>query len=224
MIYLLLQGCLGDPSASLTGRIVNSELAGIANANVTIRDGAGAVFSETEADEMGNFNVQLPALSTFFLEAEATNMPPTAFTGFAGEGETIAPAKTLIVRSEFEVETVINTFENCSNTERGLIDGRVAVDIPGQESTALPAVTTATIRGIDAAGLIYDGCYLPNEDGLEMTETGNSGRYAIMGLPEGVITLRVTVQYDTDTSEDFDHILYVPNNGATALDPTLIPL
>ena len=103
-----------------------------------------------------------------------------------------------------------------------MIDGQTLVGIPGQNTTDLPIVTTATVTAFDAEETPFHGCY--TSDGDEATQTGDTGQYSIMNLETGIYNLTVTVAYDEQNTEDFEHLLYVPEQGSAPLYPTLIPL
>ena len=67
-----------------------------------------------------------------------------------------------------------------------------------------------------------EACYVsPTTD---PPQTGETGRYLIPTLSQGVHEVMVNIQYDSQTESDFYFLVYVPENGIAPLLPTLIPL
>ena len=56
------------------------------------------------------------------------------------------------------------------------------------------------------------------------SETGDSGRFAVFGLPEGPHLLEITVEFDDENSETFPYLVYVPEEGNVPMYPAFITL
>ena len=215
--------CLSTPETQLTGTVFDSSSTPVSQAKVVVHDQDGNMFSQANADPDGFFDVALPTLSTFFIVASAEGMPPQSFTGVSGQGETTVPDGTIWLRQQQEINDRMAEFSQCSQTSMPMIDGQIVVGIPGQSLADLPVVTTASVVALNDDQDAIAGCYLSDTE-EPATQTGESGQYAVMGIEAGIHTLRVTVNYDENTVESFDHLIYVPEQGAAPMYPTIIPL
>ena len=222
MLWFLIS-CLPSMETQLNGIVVDSAANPIPQANIVVHNENGETFSESNADEDGVFKVELPTFEVFFVVLSAEGMPAQSFTGVAGEGETTAPTGTLWLRTQQEIDSLMTDFSSCEQTGLSMIDGQVLVGIPGQNTTDLPIVTTASVVAVDDEEIPYQGCYTSDTE-EPATQTGDSGQYSIMNLESGIYNLTVTVDYDGQNVEDFEHLLYVPEQGSAPLYPTLIPL
>ena len=215
-----LVGCLATMDASLSSSVIDDEGAPVESATVTIYDINEELFSSTTTDSNGAFSVSLPPHQTFFAVLEHESHLPTSHTGFAGEGQTEAEEKLMIQNEEaFRIRQA--QYSDCGDSF-GFIEGEVRVAIPDQDVEDMPIVTTA--RAI-AYNLDYVGttaCYI--DPSAEIPQTGDSGRYLIANLSEGLHEVLLTIQYDPQTQKEFYYLVYVPQNGIAPLLPNLIPL
>ena len=206
--------------ASLSSSVVDDEGEPVADASVIIYDINEEIYASTTTSSDGSFSVLLPPHQTFFAILEHENFLSTSHTGFAGEGQTQAEEKLTIQDLEaFRIRQA--EYSNCGESF-GFIEGEVRVAIPEQEVIDMPIVTTA--RAI-AYNLDYVGtpaCYV--DPSTEPPQTGESGRYLIANLQEGLHEVLLTVQYDPQTQKEFYYLVYVPKNGIAPLLPNLIPL
>ena len=111
--------------------------------------------------------------------------------------------------------------------ETGFIEGEASFYISGTPVSDLPTLTTATASAEQNETMTYDGCYLPTVDEesgemVESTMTGDSGQYAIFGIPEGLTKLTVELDVDGELYE-YPYWVYVPADGVVPLRPTLVP-
>lgn len=212
--------CIAEPSASLSAQATDSLGNAIPNAQIDIIDLDAQLFSTSYADDNGYFKSTLPPLQTFFAVLSHPDFMSTAHTGFAGEGES-ALESTLLMENPVDFAYRQEEYSNCA-TEGGYIEGEVRIAIPEQEISDLPIVTTARATAFDLNYASTPACYQTQEE--ESTFTGETGRYLISDLHEGVHEVLITVQYDEQTQKDFYYLVFVPQNGFAPLLPTLIPL
>lgn len=104
----------------------------------------------------------------------------------------------------------------------GFIEGEVRVAIPDQEVEDMPIVTTARAIAYNLDYVGTSACYI--DPSTEIPQTGESGRYLIANLSEGLHEVLLTVQYDPQTQREFYYLVFVPQNGIAPLLPNLIPL
>ena len=219
MLASLLLSCLSEPDARMSGAVLDSAGQPFPLADIEIRDSMGSLFAEGAADAGGAFEIELPPFSTFFAVFSADGHPPSSFTGFAGDGLFEVENGTLYLRSAGELADVAAPFSDCG-TGFGMIDGEVRLAIPEQDPSDLPLVETATATAYGEDGTETAACY----DGESTEGTGESGRYAVFGLPEGVTVLEVGLDLGNGYTESIEHIVYVPDGGAAPLYPTLFPI
>ena len=216
----MLGGCLATMDASLSSSVIDDNEAPVSDATVTIYDLNEEIYSTTTTASDGSFSVSLPPLQTFFAVLEHEDHLSTSHTGFAGEGQTEIE-DNLKIQSNEEFQLRQAEYTNCGDSF-GFIEGEVRVAIPEQEFEDMPIVTTA--RAI-AYNLDYVGtpaCYIDPD--TEPPQTGDTGRYLIPNLKEGLHEVLLTVQYDPQTQKEFYYLVYVPKNGIAPLLPNLIPL
>ena len=230
LLFSLTMGCLPTMSASITATITDNNQEVVPNPTIEIRAWDGSLLEELNGDETGTFQVNLPPYQEFFVIASSEDHPPTSFTGYSGEGEYAVPNGTLWLRTFEEVNTVVSEFTTCAESdgaETGFIEGEAKLYISGTPVSDLPTLTTATASAEQNETMTYDGCYLPTVDEesgemVESTMTGDSGQYAIFGIPEGLTKLTVELDVDGELHE-YPYWVYVPANGVVPLRPTLVP-
>ena len=132
-------------------------------------------------------------------------------------------APDVILKLSFFLENSLNTLD----TETGFIEGIAKLYISGTPTSDLPTLTTATASAEQNETVTYEGCYLPSVDDesgetIESTMTGDSGQYAIFGIPEGLTKLTIELDVDGEV-EEYPYWVYVPTNGVVPLRPTLVP-
>ena len=217
---LFLVGCLATMEASLSSSVIDEEGAPVSDASVTIYDLDEEIHSTTRTNSDGSFTVSLPPLQTFFAVLEHENYLSTSHTGFAGEGQTQAE-EDLIIRNEELFRIRQAEYPDCGESF-GFIEGEVRVAIPQQEIEDMPIVTTARAIAYNLDYVGTEACYI--DPSTEPPQTGETGRYLIANLREGLHEVLLTVQYDPQTQKEFYYLVYVPQNGIAPLLPNLIPL
>ena len=227
MTLLFLTACLPEMVSTLTASITNTSEVPIADARVLIRDQYGMEYGRVTADANGYFTADLPAYASFFLIISADNYETSSFAGYSGEGDNSAPNGTLFLRTETEITANNAEFDGCSVGDPQL-DGEIRMYIPGQEYSDMPLVTSATVAVYDANEVATDGCYLPTTDEetdeVSSIQTGETGRFLVPNLDQGLHRMEVTVDYGDGTDETFPYYVYVPSEGNVPLYPTLVTI
>ena len=226
LLFSLAMGCLPTMSASITATITDNNQEIVPNPTIEIRAWDGSLLEELNGDETGSFQVNLPPYQEFFVIASSEDHPPTSFTGYSGEGEYAVPNGTLWLRTFEENYTAWSQHVD-QVAETGFIEGEAKLYISGTPVSDLPTLTTATASAEQNETMTYDGCYLPTVDEesgemVESTMTGDSGQYAIFGIPEGLTKLTVELDVDGELYE-YPYWVYVPADGVVPLRPTLVP-
>ena len=230
LLFSLTMGCLPTMSASITATVTDNNQEIVPNPTIEIRAWDGSLLEEINGDETGTFQADLPPYQEFFVIASSDEHPPTSFTGYSGEGEYAVPNGTLWLRTFNEVENKANEYTTCDVTEEaetGFIEGQVKLYISGTPDADLPTLTTATASAEQDETSTFEGCYLPTTDEetgeiLESSMTGDSGEYAVFGIPEGLTKLTIELDIDGEV-EEYPYWVYVPANGVVPLRPTLVP-
>lgn len=226
----LTMGCLPTMSASITATITDTNQSIVPNPTIEIRAWDGSLLEELNGNQDGTFEAVLPPYQEFFVIVSSESHPPTSFTGYSGEGEYAVPNGTLWLRTFEEVNSLASEFTTCANTDiagAGFIEGETKLYISGTLESDLPTLTTATASAEQNETVTYEGCYLPSIDEesgdiVESNMTGDSGQYAIFGIPEGLTKLTIELDID-DEVEEYPYWVYVPENGVVPLRPTLVP-
>jgi hypothetical protein len=219
-MILLFFACLPNPSATLATTITDSSGLPVANVQIEIIDLNEQTYSSTITNSDGSFQAPLPPLQTFFAILSHPDFMTTTHTGIAGEGETEL-SNTLIIQQQEEFQARQVEYTDCIE-EGGYIEGEVRIAIPDQEIETLPIVTAARATAFDLDYQATPSCYV--DPTTEPPQTGETGRYLIPNLPEGVHEVLLTVQYDAQTQREFYYLVYVPKDGIAPIFPTLIPL
>ncbi|MDP6933096.1 MAG: carboxypeptidase-like regulatory domain-containing protein [Myxococcota bacterium] len=213
----------------LTGHVLDEqdeEAGPIPEATIELRDGNTEAYSEATTDEDGAFSIAAPAGDNIYVSLSADGYTTTAFTGATSYSDVEVEDGTLWMRSEAQVDVLRNLFDGCSLDDGGIVEGEVRVYIPDQDADELPLVTTAYAVAYTPDGDAYEACYLDDEGNSdpEATQTGNTGRFAIFGLPEAPLT--VYLNYDPGAGDAIERVFYVylPENGIAPLYPAYVEL
>jgi hypothetical protein len=231
-MILILTACL-PTSTTMTGAVMDAQTDGapVPDAEITIRSPTGNQWDAAVADTTGTFEVTLPIHSIFYFSAAAEGFTTTVFTGVTDESPVEVPDGTLWMRSPDEIEALIQDFGDCgvedSANGGGTIEGEIRMQVVENSATdSLPLVTTAAVLAYDESGVAYPGCYF-DDDGVasaDSSRTGETGRFAIFGVPSGIISLQIRYDYGgIDEQEDW-YPLYMPDNGTIPMWPTLVSM
>ena len=232
MILALLLGCNPLPDViAMTGTVWDEPYEGghaVAGAAIAVLDDGYAAFDDQAADADGAFTVDLPAGVPFFLTVSAEGFVPTAFSGTAGIYDFEAPAGYPWVASEAWMDELRADFSACPTVgaEGTVGAGEVRGFVSDVAYDDLPLVLTATARAFASDGNEYAACYLDDEgaSSADATETGDTGRFAIFGVPAGevVVDVRYTDPGGTVPVELFRFV--APEQGLVPLYPALVDL
>jgi len=231
-MWLLLLACADPlPAVVIEGKAL--DLPGISGlpvpgAEIETRDGAGEPFDAVTADEKGRFSAELRQSSAFTVTGSAAGFVPTAFAGLAGLDSIAIPNGFFYLRSAEQIAALREEHAACATAgdEGAVIEGeaRLFINIDPDDYDTLPLITTAQLTANGADGAVYTACYL-DDAGLSdstATVTGDTGRFAIFGLPAGLTTLRSTYTIGEEEKDESAFTLWLQADGAAPLYPLFV--
>ncbi len=201
MTLLLILAC--DPmvtEVTMSGLVLDAPAnAGnaVADAIVTTLNGGGVLFDDTTTGDDGGFSVLVPAGAPFFVGVEKEGYVSTSFSGTAGVADFDAgTGYPWLATTDWVAEQRAAWSACASSSDDGvLVVGQaLAVVTGGSDYTQWPPMPNASVVGRGSDGVAHEGCY-EDDDGLaaaSATGTGNTGMYAVFGLPAGEVVLEVT--------------------------------
>ena len=229
MLWIALMAC-AEPTKSeveMTGLILSGldATTGAADVDLIVRDGNTDDYSQTTTDDDGRFTVKVPASSVMHLEIDGSGYVPTAFSATSGAANFEVPVGALWLRSELEIETLKDTFDNCPSVDLpgGVVEGEVHFNAVHDTSESHLIAEEATVIVYEADGSTHTVCYLDTdgESLAEGDEVGATGRFAAFGIPAGPITVGFTSYLGEQSQESFGYVL-LPDNGVGPFYPALI--
>ncbi len=227
MILILLMACEPLPTTvALSGTVLDApdgEGSPVAGASVVTFDDALETVGEAVTDAAGAFEVDVPAGYAFFLHVDADARVPTAFSGTAGLTDFGAGDGYPWSADQAWVDAQRADFAGCGTAgdAGAIVAGEARVPLAGGAST--PLVPDVTVEAIGADGVTRVACYLPVDDaGTAGVETGESGRFAVFGLPAGpaLVSLNWTLDSGAYTITDYRFVL--PEGGVVPLFPAYV--
>ena len=232
MMTLLMAACVvGDaPQISVSGRLYDSpdsDAGVVAGAQVTALDAYGVEVDAATADDAGEFSVDVVGWDVFHLHLQADGYATTAWSGTAGETDIIADDGVLWLRSEADLDALRATHANCPTAQDagGVVEGVMRLYIPSQEDNdTLPLVTTGVVTAWTVDGVAYSACYLDDEGASdpEATTTGETGNFAIFGVPTGPISVELGYSTYGVAAESGWYFVWLPESGVAPLHPALV--
>lgn len=229
---LLLTGCWTLPEeVRLTGVLLDEYHGyGLEGATVEVHDPLGEPWSQGTTGAEGAIDIGVPASSAFFVTFSADDSTvPTSFTGLAGSEDVVAEDGALFMRSAAELEALRAEFAACPRVDdagpiiEGVVRPYLAVD---QEPEELPTITTAWVTVYAADDTAYEACYL-DDDGNSLPDgdrTGNTGRFAVFGVPEGPLTVEVSYDVTDNFSMTSYYIVRAAPGGVVPMYPAWVEL
>ena len=194
----LVVACTPEPQEGvLTGIVTTGPEASaqtVEGAGVRTFGMDGNQLDDVVTAEDGSFQATVPYGGTFFIEIDGGEIP-TAFSAVSQYGAVEGGHGDLWFRTGGQVEAIRSVYSACATAaeDGGIIEGEVQVYLAVNEAEDLPLITTATVQATAEDGTVYEACYLNNlgetEDALFWT--GNTGRFAIFGVPAGLYDLEV---------------------------------
>lgn len=231
-MWLLLLAC-ADPLTAVVIEGKALDLPGISGlpvpgAAIETRDGAGAPYDAVTADEKGRFSAELRQSSAFTVTGSAAGFVPTAFAGLAGLDSIAIPNGFFYLRSAEQLTTLREEHDACAAAASpgAVVEGeaRLFINIDPDDYDTLPLITTAEITAEGADGAIYAACYFNDagESDAAATVTGDTGRFAIFGLPAGLTTVRSTYTIGDEAQDETAFTLWLEADGAAPLYPHFV--
>lgn len=199
-MILLLAACLPDVGVVTMYGIVhdapNSEGNLVEAATVETRDYDGEVVGTAQTDFAGNFAVDVPEGVDFFVEVRKDGHVPTHFSGLAGVYDFDAGAGYPWVAPTAWVDGVREDFANCPTVDLpgGVVTGEVRLYISNIDPSGAPLIETGEVSVYTTASdEILWACYLDDEGNsiADGTQTGATGRFAVFGIPAGLMAVEV---------------------------------
>lgn len=234
LLPLFLAACGGLPDeVILEGVVLDQPVDGapLAGAALEVRDEAGALYDSGKADPSGVFELAAPAGDVIFVDVTAPGFVRTAHTGVAGlQDRQIVEPGSLYGMSEAFLAEWEARFAGCPGIgEGGAVFGEVRIwDVVEPGTDIHPLVKTAVVTLEDDAGKTWKACYL--DDAGEAVDpeaqwTGSSGRFAIFGVPEGLVRLRILYEYAPGRwTPPTDYPVRVPGQGVAPRFPAFVEL
>lgn len=200
-IIPLIAAC--TPEVTVRGTLLGTRAdKSLAWPNATVRafDQDGVLYDTTTSSRAGRFAVSVPRGQTVFIEVGDEWHPTASFTGVSGFTSPLvvnrAEDPDLYGVKTVEYEELRAMLEGCP----GLDDGAVVVgqvfanDLIDMTTDDHPIIITASASVLPLDGEPIEGCYLDPSGSTydpEADRTGNSGMFAVVGLPPGLHTLVV---------------------------------
>ena len=229
---LALGGCTTIGDVAVRGTVFASPDGEVplADATVILRDVRGKIYDRGRTDADGDFEVAAPPASDIVAEVQADGYASSAFAGVTGEEPVFkVPDGTLYAVDEDEVVDWETQFAGCPGIgQGGAILGEIRVRELTEPGTDIHAIVTAGSTTVEMDdGTVLDACYLDDE-GLGLEEgrevTGETGRFAIFGVPEGFGTMTVRYAYTPNTVVEERTVVFVPEGGVSPWFPAWVSL
>lgn len=197
----------------------------LARGTITIYDQDGVAYATTSTDASGRFATVGPGGQTVFATVDGEGLATSSFTGITGAPNTGPLVVALDEHQDSplygvlltEVDELRATFAGCpgADGDGGLVFGEVRViGITDPVTDEEPLVRTAVVSVLGEAEQEFQACYL--DDAGEVYDpaagvTGDSGRFAIFGVPTGLWTLSVSFSAFVDSDVETFSQLFVPD-------------
>ncbi len=224
-----LIGCADKATVQVSGRVYDGPNSGVSVAGVEIQavDTAGATIATTEADSRGTFLIDMPESTVFFLVLSKEGWVTTSFTGKAGLADVRSPDGALFLRAPEVHADAAADFADCDRggTGTGSIDGVLRLYVGGNyEDIDEAPILENGYAWVDTAEETVLSCFLPDAEGEAGTVTGETGRFALMGLSPGVALLHLAYEEGEAAGHVDEYPVYVPEDGVVPLVPAFATL
>lgn len=231
-VLLLLTACSRIPgSVAMTGTLFQdaSAEAALAGGALSVRDVYGDPYSEATAESDGQFSVDVPAGAFFTLVITGSDAVPTSFSGTASTGDFEVEDGTFWAMGEAELAEQREAWAGCPDADGGgaIGMGEVRLYVPGNDPVDLPTVTTAVVSARGSDEVYWTSACYRDDSGIydeEATTTGDTGAFALFGLPPGLVTLRLYYTAGLTESDTYTWRFYVPEGGVAPLYPAWVDL
>ncbi|GDX81187.1 hypothetical protein LBMAG42_29980 [Deltaproteobacteria bacterium] len=233
MIWLLLLACDAETSSIVfSGEVQDAPgNAGkpVEGAAVVAQNREGAVVGEDETDADGAFAVTVDAGVSFFLTVSAEGYVPTSFSGLAGLSDYTSEAGLPWLATTEWVEEQKARFAACptAGEEGTFITGQTLQFIASvADASSWPQLADVSVEVLGSDGETDPGCYLDAEQVslADGESTGETGEFAVFGVPPGGINVRATVQRSSGEAgtDVFEYV--APESGLIPMFPTPLEL
>ena len=229
---LVLAGCVTMEDVSVRGTVFASPAGEVplADATVILRDVRGKIYDRGRSDADGAFVVAAPPASDIVAEVQAEGYASAAFAGVTGEDPVFkVPDGTLYALRDDERASWEEDFAGCPGIgSGGAVLGEIRVrELTEPDSDVHAIVTAGSVELAMDSGESLSGCYLDDE-GLGWQEgrevTGETGRFAIFGVPPGFGTLTVRYAYTPNTVVEDRTVVFLPDGGVSPWFPAWVSL
>ena len=230
MIALLWISCaLPSSVVMLSGQVQTQQDSetGAADVLVSIRDARTDPHGDVTTDQDGLFEIEIPGSNVYHMVLSKDDSMPTTFSGIVGQSDVAIPADELFVRSQAEVVLLREEFSACPTAEEegGIVEGVVRFKLQNTDDESFLVAPLTAITVFNAEGVEYPGCYL-DDDGNSVEEAdnvGNTGRFAVFGVPEGPTTILFQQDIGGMLVDNYGYI-YLPENGIAPFYPAFVDL
>lgn len=235
MLLLLALACAPKTNENIvvTGTLLDQDDengAPVSGASVRSINLYTEVVDGAQTDGQGAFSLQAPAIDTFFISSAAEGHVPTSVVVQAGTDDVAAPDGSVWIRRSEDHAAAMAPFAGCPGADQpgGVIEGEVRVYLGEtvESGDSHPLVTTARAYAEGADGALRAACTL-NDEGIydgASDETGQTGRFAIFGLAEGIAALQISYMIEDTLQVDQVHSVYVRADGVAPMYPAWVPL
>jgi hypothetical protein len=208
------------------------------NGTVTIFDQDALQYASARTDARGTFRTVGPAAQTVFATVTGEGLATSSFTGVTGpvnggpliislDEDQDSPLYGVLLT---DVDELREEFAGCPGADvaNGIVFGEVRViGITDPVTDEEPTVATAEVKVGGANEQELMACYLDDAGRIydpEATVTGDSGRFAIFGVPSGLWTMSVTYSAFVESDVETFSTLYVPEGDVAVVprEPTWV--
>jgi len=228
-LLLAVVACDRTTPVTMSGRVLDEPFEGadpVASPTLEVRDVQAEVFATADGDTDGSFEVDVPGGQFFTVLMSADGYVPTSISGTAAAGDFEAGDGALWAMSDEEYADLLDLWAGCPGAggEGGIAVGQVLLYTGDTETSYTVTAGAVTLYASD--GSTMDGCYLDNDGtpGSTGLETGSTGRFAVVGAPEGASSLLLTFQVGDVVEGPYQWPIWIPGDGVAPLYPAYVEL
>lgn len=220
-MILLVLGCLPEVgTVTMYGNVhdaPNAEGSLVEGATLETKNQALEVIGTATTDFAGEFEVDVPEGSDFFVEVRGDGYVPTHFSGVAGIYDFSSGEGYPWVAPTEWVDELRTTFAACPNVdaEGVIVTGEMRLYIDGARPSDCPIIDSGEVYVYNSDDeVVASACYL-DDAGTSLADgtiTGDTGRFAVFGVPPGLIAVEV-VYNDPSGDQVSSHPQYAPAEG-----------
>ncbi len=224
---LVLAACAPEPrDGVLTGIVTRgpgTDAPREAGATVRTFDNTDTEMDAVQTAQDGSFQATIPWTGGFFVELDAEGAVPTSFSAVAYSGAVEGGPGDTWTRTATALDSLRAEFAGCASADLdgAIVEGEIRVLLPVDDLDETPLVKTATVTVEDADGVAHAACYLDDQGGSapDATVTGDTGRFAVFGLPPGVALVQMVLTVEETEFTNPTLPVRLPEGGAAPLYP-----